>query len=683
MNLPKVSIQYYSMGGGLDLVTPQIAMKPGVLFDSQNYEPEISGGYSRIDGFERYDGHTSPTSAPYWILTATTTGTLTVGQTIAGLTSGATGKILAIVGSTLVLGRVTGTFVLNDALQVAAVTQATATSTAQQSGEQSPSNDADYSLLAANDLRLDIGVVPGSGAIRGVAVYSDTVYAFRDNSGGTAGNMYKATTSGWTQIVFPNEVYFSTGTVSPVVGQVIKGATSGAIGVVKAVVLRTGAWNGSGVGTLVYTVTSGTFTSGELIKDNALAVTYCTTTSVGAAITRLPGGTIEYVNANFTGSTATQKLYGCDGVNPAFEFDGTTYVPIHTGMVADAPSHIMFHRFYLFLSFLGSVQYSALGSPYSWTVILGAGEIALGEYVTGFIPQGGNNAGSTLGIFTKNRTYMLYGSSSANFNLVASVFELGYSAYTLQPASNLTFGLTARGIQSLITTLTYGDFDYASVSHLIQPLIFSKRGMETASTALRGKDQYRLYFNDGTGLVLGLTGDTISGILPINYGKVVRVMTTQTLSSGREITLFGSDDGYIYQDNIGTSFDGSPIEAWIRPCFNHLKSPQVRKRYRRAIFEVKPTGFSKVDISYDLGYGNPDVGSPLGSTNNTVVGGGYWDQFTWESFSWDTRTFNTITMSLTGIETNISFLFYSNRAQDRKHTVQGISLAYNPLRLTR
>jgi hypothetical protein len=396
-------------------------------------------------------------------------------------------------------------------------------------------------------------------------------------------------------------------------------------------------------------------------------------------------------------------MYGCDGVNPAFEFDGTNYIPIHTGMTTDTPSHIMVHRFYLFISYRGSVQLSAVGNPYSWSVVSGAGEFGVGDDVTGFVPQGGNNAGSTLAIFTKNRTYMLYGSSSASgasqpFTLVDSIFELGYAPYTVQPVSNNTYGLTGRGIQSLITTLTYGDFDYASVSHMLNPLMQAKRGMEVSSTSLRSKDQYRIYFNDGTGLAMGITADKPIGFVPLNYGKVVRCITTASLTTngtsvagltptqkalGQEVTLFGSDDGYVYQDNIGTSFDGGTIEAWIRPAFNHSKSPQTRKRYRRAVLEVKPYGFSKVDIGYDLGYGNPDVSPPETKSNNNIIGGGYWDQFTWDQFTWDTKTFNEISVSLTGTENNIGFLFYSNRAQDARHCVQGVTIMYTPQRTTR
>ena len=124
--------------------------------------------------------------------------------------------------------------------------------------------------------------------------------------------------------------------------------------------------------------------------------------------------------------------------------------------------------------------------------MLGAGEIATGDYVTGMIPSGGTSQGSAMGIFTSGKTYMLYGSSSADFQLVISTFDLGFSAFTAQPVGNNIYGLTARGVQSMITTLTYGDFEYASITHLIQSLITAKRGLETASTSSRVKNQYRL-----------------------------------------------------------------------------------------------------------------------------------------------------------------------------------------------
>ena len=678
MKMPPVKQDYYPMVGGLDLETPAIAMKPGKCLDAMNYEPEISGGYRRIDGYERYSGKTSPSSATYSTMTATLTGTVAVGDTITGLTSSATAKVLQT-GSTLILGRVSGTFEAGESIQVSAVTVGTATSTATDRGATSQSDDADYMLLAANDRRADIAAVPGSGIIRGVWIYNDTVYAFRDNAGGTAGDMYKATASGWSKITFTSEIQFTTATAQISAGDTITGATSGATALVVKAMLRTGTWTVSGTGTLIISTITGTWQNGEGIKVGG--VSNATSSSLATAIARAPGGRVECRNHNFTGSTLTKKMYGADGVNKAFEFDGANYIPIRTGMATDTPSHIVCHKNYLFLSFNASVQYSAIGDPYAWTAVLGAGELAVSDSVSGFLPQTGDANGSSLAIFSgSGRTTILYGSSSADFKLVPSNGDIGFVPYTMQQVSNDAYGITSRGIQALITTLNYGNFDYASISHNINPLLKRKFGTECESTTIKGKNQYRVFFTDGTAIVVGLTGNKVNGMMPLDYTIPVRVMVTDTLSTGEEVTFFGSDDGYIYQDRKGTSFDGNVIEAFIRPAFNNLSSPQLRKRYRRAIFEVATEGFSQVKVTYDLGYGSAAVNPSVESDQQMVGSGGYWDSFSWDEFSWDAQIFSNPSISIAGTEKNIGFFFYSRRAQDTPHTIQGVTLMWTPRR---
>jgi hypothetical protein len=211
-----------------------------------------------------------------------------------------------------------------------------------------------------------------------------------------------------------------------------------------------------------------------------------------------------------------------------------------------------------------------------------------------------------------------------------------------------------------------------------------KRGKQIASSVSKANDEYRLYFNDGTAISIGLTGDKISGIMPLNFGsRVVRCTYIGQTSTGEEVSYFGSDDGYVYRDGQGTSFDGDAIESWIRPVFNNLQSPRIRKQYRRAVFEVKTEGYAEVSIGYDLGYATPNVSQGVNSPLTLIGTGGYWDQVMWDNFIWSTQTVNTPDLSLDGTETNISFLFYSKRAQDESHTVQGVNLAYTPRRLSR
>ncbi|MFZ6757973.1 hypothetical protein ACO0K9_12260 [Undibacterium sp. Ji50W] len=680
MKMPVVRQDYYPLGGGLDLVTPSIAMAPGMVIDAQNYEPAIGGGYRRIDGYERFDGRPSPSAAAYTLVYVNTTAGIAVGNTVTGASSTATALVLAVFSNYLVCSRVSATFQVAESLRVGATPVATVTAPQASNGASSVSDHVDYALLAANDQRSLIQVVPGSGPVRGVWVFNDVLYAFRDNVAGTAAAMYKATGSGWVQVSFGVEVQFTAATAEIKTGDAV--SQGGVSGVCVAAMLRTGTWTSAGAGTLVFAaLAGGAFAAGALQVSGSSKVT---ASGASTAITRLPGGRMEFFNYNFTGASNASKMYGADGVNLAFEFDGNNYVPLRTGMTQDTPAHVIAHKGYLFLSFNASVQYSSLGAPYSWTVVTGAGELDCSKPVTGFLPQGGNQAGSSLAIFTAERTFVLYGTSNADFKLVSSIFDIGYSAFTCQQVSNDAFGMTTRGIQALTTTLNYGDFDYASISHMIQPLVTRKRGLECASTTLRTRNQYRVYFTDGTALAVGLTGDKVNGMLPLNYNRPVRCICTANLSNGTEVTYFGSDDGYVYQDNAGTSQDGNAIEAWCRLPFNNNKSPRIRKRFRRAVFEVVVDGFAKVNISYDLGYGNPAV-LPSAPQSDTALsgGGGYWDQFNWDQFNWDAAYVSSPSLSIDGTEKNIGLLFYSNRSQDQSHTLQGVTLMSTPQLLQR
>ena len=754
-------------------MTPALTLDPGKCFNAQNYEPQITGGYRRIDGYERFDGHPSPTSAQYALITINQTGTINVGDTLTGATSGATCKVLQVT-PVLVVGSLVGTFVLNETINDSG-SVGTITGLPQIGGAPLPSDDANYSLLAANAYRANISAVPGSGPVYGVKLYKNTVYAFRNNVGGTASLMYQATAAGWSLINFGKEIQLTTlvksGTVTvtsatpgvvswtahgmvngqPVTfastltlptgltanftyyvvaaaantfqvastvggaalattstgtgvitctasgnniyaGQVITGVTSGATATVSAALLRTGSWTANLAGNLVVPSITGAFVSGESLTVAGIFV--ANTSSVATQIVRLPcTQTMEFCNINFTGSATSQKMYGVDGVNPAFEFDGTTYVPLHTGSSPDTPSHVINFKEMLWLSIAGNLMISSLGNPYNWDAINGAGDIGIGDMITGFMPNGGTYiTGSTMSIFTDQHLYTMYGSSTANFNLITSIWDMGFAPYTIQSVSNDTYGWTSRGIQALITTLTFGDFDYNSISHEIQTLVNAKQGMAVASNSLHQKDQYRVYFSDGTALAVGLTGDKPNGIMPLNYGVTISCICTDNLSTsisvngvlGQEVTYFGSTNGFVYQDNIGTSQDGNPIESWIRMAFNNDKSPRVRKRYRRAIFEGTVTAYTQLNFSYDLGYGNPDVQPSAPKSDTSLTGGGgYWDQFTWDQCTWDSQIIMSPSFSIDGTEKNISFLLYSNYAQYQSHTIQGVTLIFSQRRLER
>ena len=94
--LPKIEQEYFPFGGGLDLVTPPISLKPGVARSGAvNFECGVNGGYALIEGYERFSGKARPSDATYSILPCTVSGAWSTGDTITGVTSAATGVIIA------------------------------------------------------------------------------------------------------------------------------------------------------------------------------------------------------------------------------------------------------------------------------------------------------------------------------------------------------------------------------------------------------------------------------------------------------------------------------------------------------------------------------------------------------------------------------------------------------------
>ncbi len=195
---------YFSMDGGVDLSVAPNQATPGLLRNSMNYERDEDQGYRRIDGYERFDGQALPSSSTYSTLNFDSGLTEpTVGDTITGVDSGATGKLLTYVlesgswGSDaagyLVLGSTSGEFQDNESITIATVD-----GMLNINGANTPMLHNTYTGLAVEDQRAKIGPVPGIGPVRGVWTYNGDVYAYRDADASTA-KKFKATTAGWVE----------------------------------------------------------------------------------------------------------------------------------------------------------------------------------------------------------------------------------------------------------------------------------------------------------------------------------------------------------------------------------------------------------------------------------------------------------------------------------------------------
>lgn len=673
--MPPVKYNLIQLQGGLDLVTPTLSLPSGVARDALNFEVSITGGYSRIPGYERFDGRPNPSDAIYNLLTVASASGLAVGDLIENVTSTVSGEIIDINDTTIVYTKAVGAFVPTEGVYVGGVLKTTVVSLG---GTVSPNNAtaAHYLYLASQNYRADIQAVPGSGPIRGVVYYGGNVYAWRNNAGGTAMAIYKSSGSGWTAVPLGREMAFNTGGTVPIVeGNIITGGTSGATATVKRVALRDGAWSATTAeGYLIFASVTGVFQAGEDIKIGG--VKYAVAGGADTAITLLPNGRVEAVIDNFGAAT---RIYGADKVNRGFEFDGTVYVPIHTGMVDDTPDHVVVHKQHLFFSFGPSIQFSGLGLQYQWNPILGAGEIVLNADVTNFLIQPGNQSTGAVAIYSDDNTYILYGSSSADFKMVSYNVGTGAKPYTTQNV-NVSYAFDDRGVINMATTLNYGNFDSAALTLNLRPFVQQRRNLATGSGVNREKGQYRVFFSDGYGLYVTLANGKYMGSMPVQFPNPVACMCEGQKPDGSETSFFGSTNGFVYRLDAGTSFDGAELPATMTLVFNAIGSPRLLKRFRKGSLEISGTGYAEFAFNYDLAYSSTEVGQELEKLYSSNLLASFWDGAFWDNFVWDGRTLAPSEVEVKGTAENIAIRVASVSAIYQPFTVNSIILHYTPRR---
>lgn len=681
INMPPVEFDMILLEGGLDQVTPTLSLKNGFVRQSANFEVGVNGGDTRIEGYERYDGQTSPsdnTTSRQVISVASFTNEPAKGATITGQSSGATGVVACVNGLKLGITKITGVFEIED-LHVGAT--ATGTIDNLEAGPATPRDDAVLRNAIADIYRADISAPPGAGALRGVAMLNDVIYAFKNNVGETACDIYKSSAAGWVNVPLYKTISFTAGgTTTPLEASTL--TQGGVTADIKRVALVGGEFSGNDAEGqfIIDNVQGGNFTSGAATA----GATNVTLSGAETQLELLPDGRFEFIKSNYSGLVGTTRLYGCDGVNPAFEFDGDILVPIFTKELIDTPKHIIRHRDYLFLSIGSEYFHSVAGEPYNFDGAEGAGSKATGRTITGFLVMPGDANVSTLAVYNRSDLGILYGKTTADFNFVQYNVGVGAVDYTVQ---NMTDALAFddRGVTTSRTTLSFGNFNQATITSNILPYINAHLNKAVGSTLNRRKNQYRLFFDNGDGLYITIVNGKPKGNMPVVFKHTVFCTYEDKLSTGEDVSFFGGEDGMLYQMDKGSSFDGDNIDFQFTLNYATSGSPRVKKRYRKAAFELTAENATYVDLSvgYALGYDSIEYSQPKASDYDAYLATSRWDVFVWDNFFWDSRGLEPLEVGVSGTSENIAFSLYGSSDMVFPFTVNSIMIHYTDRRVMR
>lgn len=386
------------------------------------------------------------------------------------------------------------------------------------------------------------------------------------------------------------------------------------------------------------------------------------------------GSHYHFYKYNFKASAGTEKLYWTDGVSKAHQFDGTTITPIdNTGMgVNDIPVNLATHNNRLFLAYKkGSLQYSNLADPLDWAT--GAGEIGLGHEVTDIVAGVGN----ALIIFCENSIKILNGQIPADWKLETFSSTSGSRKHTAVDMLGSIYFLGDRGLTSLEAVQAFGNFSANALSPRVKRLIQNNLNNVTSSVASQEYNQYRIFFSNGAALYFSFLNKEMKGVTQIRFPIAVRVIGEGKMPDGNSYSFFGSDTGYVYKMESGTSFDGIAIPTKMTTAFYHYKSPRNWKRFHRATFEIicgrAISLFFKPSFDYDI-YQSP---KSITLDVNILGVGVRWGEGKWGVMNYGgSNVTNRIGQPIEGVGSNMNFSIETNDMYASPHTIQNVIIDY-------
>ena len=382
------------------------------------------------------------------------------------------------------------------------------------------------------------------------------------------------------------------------------------------------------------------------------------------------GGRYEFVVANFKASTDGIKLYGVDGKNPLFEFDGSGFTQIQGPIQNKYPTHLeVLASQTMVISYEGGTfAVSQPTDPTAW-----AAEFGVGDEITALDLQANNS----LAVGCRNRTYVLYGTSTADFELQDLSKTTGIIEWSVQTIGDSIY-LDDRGLTRLNRVQEFGNFDMATMSQKVESLLQKYARRTMASFAIKEKNQYRVCFDDGTGLICTFFGREVSGFSTFDLKRPVRCAYSGEDENGNEVIFFGSDDGYVYQLERGNSFDGDSIPHVVRPAFYDAGAPEIKKRWRKVVIEVDTVGPATMQCTPDFDYSDPTVPYHRPQEITALGGGGYWDEGVWDEARWSAASTFTQDLYIDGVSRNISVVFSGDSVDQAPHILNSMIVHFTP-----
>ena len=678
--------KYVPLRGGLTLSTSPLDVYPGALKDSLNYHEDTRGGYTRIDGYERYDGKASPSENTYYfarfdswdthvtdiLINTTITVDSTIEMRVVALdTTTEADTLIAVVCS------VDATTIPAD-LDTTPLDWDGTSSLVSMTLRAATTDTLDDAYLQASwdYTRGLISEIPGTETPAGCLQINDSVVAFRTDT--TTPKVYYSTATGWTEGTIGRVAEVTGYTADSILpGETIAGATFRVAAVCE--------WYDS---TGTSDVTKAWLVLIPLTAATAPS-TGASTASGGASFTIASvinpvvawGSYIEYELHNFLVDPEDKAAWFCDGTNLAMCYSDTYHcvLPIsanyNTVAGTLATSIGVLDDQLMYATGGGSFVISEPGNPFNFGGLYGAAEVGVGALITDMEASDGEH----MMVYSSRDAKKLTGTDSSNFTFKTSGGNTGAEARSVRKLDDL-YSFSTRGVNQLSRTEAIGGYLGGSVSVHVAESLIGMASKHLCSTTIPGKEQIRWYFSDNRFLTMTRlqteNGPRFSYSFCTYPDRPVRSVSTTVWTTGVERTFFTSDDGYVYESDKGTNFDGATLYSFIELHANHLGDPGADKAFKRVFWEAKSNEDAVLTLGFTLNYGEKS----FETASIQAFGGQYvYDEGLYDVARYDSSTRTRSRALLKGRGFAITFSVDHTSQFTKSFNLTGYTIHYNQL----
>ena len=379
----------------------------------------------------------------------------------------------------------------------------------------------------------------------------------------------------------------------------------------------------------------------------------------------------EWLIANFTRSVVFEQMFGVSGAGFAFSFDGKYFIRIRTGLSKslDRPRHLLDHNFQLGLGYnFGDVAFSDLGYAESFSAVFdgsspaslnpdfagGSTTVSVADPVFGLLklPE------QSLAVFCEGSIRRISGSGGVFTEQVVRAGH-GIIEYTARNVNGLVVFTDTLGMMRLRPTDLFGQLLPQYVSAPVAQLL-SASEMATLSgprprpmfaQPFNNKNQYRLYFNDGSYMAMTMVGADLEpqfwvgqyDFVPFCVGIGVHSDQSQVQFAGHVFTAnhllpYGPGPGgagstalvygmevnpaWPFQLDVSSTWDTDAMPALATFFMGDMGGEgglHATKRFGVVGLDVRAYGYANFAVSFSTRFGEV-VGSRVGPGDFSVTG---------------------------------------------------------------